>query len=96
MCVGHVTLRHHRLSDVQNEFNEGFPCSQYLGLTALHELVFMEYNEETVLFFIHVTHAFNRHKIAVINTWPFDQGTFLLLNQFRTEYEHHRRGLVGT
>lgn len=52
--------------DVVQLLNDLYPCSRCFWVTALHDGVYMECDEETVLFVVRVNNAFIRQKYCVL------------------------------
>lgn len=81
VSVGNITLRQRRLLQVVKELIGAFLSRKYLRVTALEQVVFMKYDEETALFPICAANEFILHKIAVSYARTFVQSALSLLNQ---------------
>lgn len=57
-------LRFSRLQVVVRELEEGLPSTKCLGETALHDMVYNECDEETMLFLVCAADVFISHKNA--------------------------------
>lgn len=68
--AGKVTRRHARIRDVVKELNKVFPSSQGLRMTAQDDVVFIEYDEETLLPLVHSGNAFIRNKMLFSTPLP--------------------------
>lgn len=76
-------MRHQDILDVTKEINEGLPSSEFLVITLLDDVGFMECDEEPSLFLVHAKNAFVRHKNSVLYVQPF----FNLLFHYSIGYE---------
>lgn len=82
MHVGKVTLRQFCVLDFVKEVKEGFPSSQYLGVTTMDYVMLMEFGEETALLLVRSSHLFfNHHNNPVVYAQLFNQSALALLNQ---------------
>lgn len=82
---GKTRVTHRHLSDAVQELNKELASSQCLRVAILHDVVFMVFDEKTVLILFCTVTAFICCKIAVLNAWLFYQSAFSLLNQVSKE-----------